>query len=251
MNANGSVHAVVERRAESVTFEPIARETVSAQIRTQLLARITNGELAPGSQLPSERALAESFQVARTSVREAIQGLISLQLIERRGNRSFVPERLPEIEVGTQDEHRTFVTELFETRMVLEVPIFRLAAERATDADRAAVALLIDQFEPTMSIDDFRRLDREFHNTIASACRNPLLIELYGKVLDRLFRSSTFDSLLSSEVKQCEVNAIVAESVSAHRRIAKALAAGDADAMVDSVRDHLTQVETRMVDELI
>ena len=45
--------------------------------------------------IPSERDLAEQFRVARTSVREAIQGLLSLGVIERRGNRSFVVEHLP------------------------------------------------------------------------------------------------------------------------------------------------------------
>ena len=78
-------------------FEPIARETVSTKIRAQLLRRITTGELAPGAQIPSERDLAEQFQVARTSVREAMQGLVSLGVIDRRGNRSYVAEHLPEV----------------------------------------------------------------------------------------------------------------------------------------------------------
>ena len=71
-----------------VAFEPIERETVSTKIREQLLQRITTGELAPGDQVPSERELAERFQVARSSVREAMQGLVSLGVVRRRGNRS-------------------------------------------------------------------------------------------------------------------------------------------------------------------
>lgn len=232
-------------------FEPLNRQTVSAQIREQLLRRITTGDLAPGDRMPSERELAEQFQVARTSVREAMQGLLSLGVVERRGNRSFVAEHLPEVEVASGTDRRGFVTELFETRRVLEVPIFRLAAERAGAADRAAVAEVAGRFDPGMSIEDFRRLDREFHTTVATACGNPLLIELYGKVLDRLFRSPTFDALLASEKKRSEVRQIVQESVAAHERIAAAFSAGDGDAMVDASADHLADVEHRMVDDLL
>ncbi len=236
---------------DDVTFEPLTRETVSAQIRAQLVRRITIGELEPGSRLPSERDLADQFQVARTSVREALQGLVSLGIVERRGNRSYVAERLPEVAMGAPEADKQFVVELFETRRVLEVPIAELAAARATPAQRAAVRSLAERFDPDMSLEEFRRLDRELHTMIASACANPLLIELYGKVLDRLFRSETFDSLLSSELNRAEVRAIVAGAAEAHQRIAAALEAGDSAATAAAASEHLAAVERHMVEELV
>ena len=236
---------------ETVLFEPIERETVSSQIRAQLLARITSGELAPGTRVPSERDLADQFRVARTSVREALQGLVSLGVIERRGNRSYVAEHLPEVEVDQPADRRSFVQELFETREVLEVPIFTLATERAGDDDRRAVVDIARRFDTDMEIGDFRRLDRRFHTRIAMACGNPLLIELYAKVLDRLFRSEVFDTLLGSEVNRPHVRTIVAESVAHHHRIAEAFDAGDREAMVVASRAHLGDVQRRMVEELV
>src|SRR5690606_20681171 len=115
----------------SVAFEPLSRETTSAQIRDQLLQRIPAGTLAPDARLPSERDLSEQFGVARTSVREAIQGLLSIGVIERRGNRSFIVEHLPDVNFNELDNRREFVRQLFETRRLLEVPIIELAAERA------------------------------------------------------------------------------------------------------------------------
>ena len=50
------------------------RRTISSEIRAQLLEAIRTGELQPGSPVPAERQLCEQFGVARTSVREAIQG---------------------------------------------------------------------------------------------------------------------------------------------------------------------------------
>jgi GntR family transcriptional repressor for pyruvate dehydrogenase complex len=231
-------------------FAPISRETVSSQIRNQLLERISIGELAPGAKMPSERELSEKFEVARTSVREAMQGLVSMRVVERRGNRSYVAERLPGVVVEPSGDGKSFVAELFETRRLLEVPLFEMAAERASDAERAHIAVVAGRFEPSLDIGEFRRLDREFHTTIAAACGNPLLIELYGKVLDQLFRSFEFFTLLSAESNQAEVAQIIAESCEAHSRIAAAFSARDAQGVRLAAETHLDVVKQSMVDDL-
>lgn len=233
-----------------VTFDPIARQTVSSQIREQLLHRITTGEFAPGTRVPSERELSDQFDVARTSVREAIQGLLSMGVIERRGNRTWVAERLPDVSVDGDEDTKAFVRQLFETRRVLEVPIFALAATRAGPGARAQVAELAARFDVSRSIADFRRLDREFHTLIASECGNPLLIELYGKVLDRLFRSDEFDALLGDRRNSSTVRRIVEDAIDGHHAIAAAFASSDAAAMEAATSAHLATVERMMVDEL-
>jgi GntR family transcriptional repressor for pyruvate dehydrogenase complex len=234
--------------SESLSFEPISRETVSSQIREQLLKRITTGELAPGERVPSERELSEQFRVARTSVREAIQGLLSLGVIERHGNRTWVAEHLPDVSVAGDDGTRAFVRQLFETRRVLEAPVFALAAARADDRAREQVAALMIRFEADLTIEEFRRLDREFHTLIASVCGNPLLIELYGKVLDRLFRSHEFDALLGERRPSSTLDRIVDDAVDGHRAIADAFANGDPCGMEEAVVAHLATVEHLMVD---
>ena len=231
-------------------FAPISRATVSSQIRSQLLDRVTIGELAPGSVMPSERDLSKRFGVARTSVREAMQGLVSLGVVERRGNRSYVAEHLPEVVVDPSGKGKSFVSELFETRLVLEVPLFELATERGSYEERQHVAALAKRFDDSLDIARFRRLDREFHTTIAASCGNPLLIELYGKVLDRLFRSSEFSALLTAEDNKPEVDQIIAKSSAAHREIAATFVAGDVAAMGQAARRHLREVEHSMVAEL-
>lgn len=237
--------------SDGLTIGPISRETVSEQVRTQLLGSIVSGELAPGARVPSERDLSERFGVARTSIREAMQGLVSLGAVERRGNRVYVAERLPEIALDGRDDRKRFVQELFETRRVLELPIFQLAAERAGDADKVRIREAANQFRPGLSIDEFRRLDRQFHTTIAAACDNALLIELYGKVLDRLFRSDEFDSLLSAEANRAAVGDIVVQAVDDHRTIADAICAGDVSIAGAASEAHLAHVEQRMVERLV
>jgi len=238
-----------------VGFEPIVRQTISEQVRAQLVERIGSGELAPGEPVPSERALSERFGVARTSIREALQGLISLGLIERRGNRIHVVERLPLVTVpgteGGPDARKAYVRQLFETRRVIELPIFELAATRATDAQREEIRSVAEQFRPGMPLDEFRRLDRIFHTTIAAACGNPLLVELYGKVLNALFHSGEFESLLYDEANRERVRAIVGQSVLDHEMIVAAIISGDPVGTLDASDRHLDNVERRMVEELV
>ena len=228
-------------------FERIERQSVAEEIRRTLLASIRSGDLEAGAPLPSERDLSEDFGVGRTSVREAIQGLASLGLLEKRGNRSYVIERVPEIRLADVDPRTVMVTELFEVRRVLELPIARFAACRATARERREIRGLSEQFDPGLALAEFRRLDRAFHWALACACGNALLADLYGKVLDRLFRSVEVDELLGSEVNAGAVTGIVRDAVDAHRTIGRAIEDGDAAAVAAAAERHLAQVEEQMV----
>jgi GntR family transcriptional regulator, transcriptional repressor for pyruvate dehydrogenase complex len=245
-------HRPVSAVESTLIFEPIGRETLSGRIREQLLQRISTGELEPGARIPSERTLSEQFRVARTSVREAIQGLVSLGIIERRGNRSFVAERLPDVTLtGSQDDAKSFVRQLFETRRTLELPIIGFAAARADDDARMEIAEVARKFRAGMGLAEFRRLDRRFHATVARACGNPLLVEVYGKVLARLFESDEFDRLLTSTRNRREVRRIVDASAQHHAAIAAAIAAGDVEGAVGEGGAHLDAVERGIVDRLV
>jgi GntR family transcriptional regulator, transcriptional repressor for pyruvate dehydrogenase complex len=236
-----------------IAFQPIPRETLSAAIRERLAGRIASGELEPGARMPSERLLSEQFAVARTSVREAMQGLLSLGVIERRGNRSYVAEQLPDIRLGVErgDDRKTFVRQLFETRRVLELPITRLAAARATADDRAEIAELAKGFRRGMALDEFRAQDRRFHAAISRAAGNPLLVEVYGKVMGQLFRSDDFAALLPGDADPAEVTKIVNGAARHHAAIARAIGRGDPDAAVAAGTRHLDDVERRMIDRLV
>ena len=77
-------------------------------------------------------------------MREAIQGLVSLGVIVKRANRPYVAEQLPGMQLGdVQTGHadrKRHLEELVEVRRVVEVPIARLTAARADDAERAGSA---------------------------------------------------------------------------------------------------------------
>jgi GntR family transcriptional repressor for pyruvate dehydrogenase complex len=231
-------------------FEPISRRTVAEEVRERLRSSIDAGDLAPGERIPSERQLCEEFGVARTSVREAIQGLVSLGVIERRGNRTFVSEHLPDLQLA-HDERKAHVRDIFEVRRLIELPIAELAAERADAGERAEIDRRAQEFHRDMALARFRELDREFHWSVARCCGNPVLAEIYLKVLAGLFESDEFASLLSDEANQSAVADIIAESSEAHHRIASRIVRGDPVGAVEAVERHLRQVEERMLAQLV
>ncbi|MEV8637449.1 FCD domain-containing protein [Streptosporangium sp. NPDC051023] len=229
-------------------FGPVARRMVSEEIRDSLLESIEAGALPPGAQLPSERALCEEFGVARTSVREAVQSLLALGRIHKVGNRFHVVEQLPEVSV---DPRKSRVRELFECRRVIEVSIARFAASRATPAERDELVRIAESFTEDMELEDFRASDRRFHWAVARACGNPTLQELYGKVLDGVFASEEFHTLLDSTTNAAAVREVIAEACDAHRRIAEAVKAGDEDCAERAAEFHLSQVEHAMVARMV
>jgi len=228
-------------------FEPVTRRTISAEIRERLAEAIHNGDLAPGSPLPAERLLCQEFGVARTSVREAIQGLVIAGFVERRGNRSVVAERLPEMQFSG-DDRKALVKQLFEVRQVIEPAIAEMAARRATDDERNEIAAIAEH--DTDDLERFRSLDHQFHACIARACGNPLLNEVHAKALASLFGSGDLSALLYAEANRSEVREIITSSLAAHRSIAEAISRGYSRKAVAAVVAHLDDVERRMVDRL-
>lgn len=231
-------------------FGPVARRTLAEEIRRQIQQQIVEGILPAGTRLPSERQLCEEFGVARTSVREAIQGLVSVGLLERRGNRVHVTEELPTVRTDT-DGRETQVHELFEVRRVIELPMTELAACRATDEERAELVEIAERFGADLPIEKFRALDRTFHWALARASHNALLAEVYGKVLAALFDSDEWESMLTNERNTEAVRRIIKSSGQEHRQIAAAIAQGEAVGALEAVANHLDTVETRIVSQIV
>jgi GntR family transcriptional repressor for pyruvate dehydrogenase complex len=223
-------------------FEPLARTTLAAQVRDDILVRIASGELQPGSQLPAERTLAEQFGVARTSVREALQALIALGIVERRGNRSFVIEQLPGAELPEAGGRRKAMRALLESRRVLEMCLFELAASRATGRERKEVLDLAMRPAPT-ALEEFGLVDRQFHAAIAGACANPVLAEMYGRVLDALVQADPSGGFLLGAAEGADPGEVIARAAAEHRAIAEAFFTGDVGRMLHAVEAHSGPIE--------
>ncbi len=148
------------RRAGADASERSLTETAYDEIEE----RIVTLELRPGEVL-SEGVLVEALGIGRTPVREALQRLA------REGLVVVIPRRgvmVSDIDVKSQ-------LELLTVRRELERLMARLAAERASEEDRARFHAIAEGMLKTAITEDdvtFMRLDRELNDLVAEACRN-------------------------------------------------------------------------------
>jgi len=85
-----------------MAFETIRKSTAPEMVVEQILKKLQTGELKPGSQLPSQRELAQFLGVGRSSVREATNALAVMGYLEvLQGKGTFIRSDLPSTDVST------------------------------------------------------------------------------------------------------------------------------------------------------
>lgn len=186
----------------AVTWElrPDARRPLPELIEEKLRDLIARGEFTAGQQLPNEPELARRMEVARSSVRTALQRLAVQRVVEVRRGRGWFVRRQPVTDpqgdfAGWISQRRFRVSELLEVRMALEGLAASLAAARATEGEIDDIAKLSsDHRHAHNDVDELVRTDEAFHEAIARASRNDLLIATYRMLVIELaeFRRRRF-----------------------------------------------------------
>ena len=161
-------------------------------IAGKLRARITDGALQPGDQLPGHRDLAAEFGVSLGSAREAISMLVGDGLIETRAGRgTFVaePGRLPAGggEAPHADVTREEIEELIEARELLGLSIVAMAAERASAEQIARLRQAVERMQETVADADlYPEADVGFHLALAEAAGNRFLVKAVEDIRELL-----------------------------------------------------------------
>jgi DNA-binding FadR family transcriptional regulator len=223
------------------------KKKVSEIIVDELIEGIRTGELKPGERLPNERKLSEQMGVSRMSLREAIQVLHQVGILEsRQGNGTFVCDYTAE-KVGKALYWYSLLgasplLDLVAARRVMEAEAARLAAVNATpeDLERIRAAMLereqLLQGESKDNGPDSRRLDAgaRFHRAIAIASHNAVFVQFLNAIdASRRVHQDTAAryQLLATAVTRT------------HRELYEAIAAHDPDRAEILMRGHLDQVE--------
>ncbi len=193
------------------------------RLREALEREIVTGELPPGSRL-DEPMLVRRFGVSRTPVREALNQLSAMGLVEMRPARSPIVASLT-----VQD-----LLDAFEVMTELEGLCGRLAARRATDADRAALVRLHDSAAGAAAAnaaDSYYEADAAFHEALYGAAHNRIL-ESQLRTLRRRFGPY--------RRKHFGWRGRIGQSYQEHANIVAAIQAGDPEAAEAVVRAHVT-----------
>ncbi len=176
-------------------FAPVRKQQISDLVFEQLREAIYRGEQKIGERLPSERELAESMQVSRSSVRKAIARLQGMGYVEHRsGQGTFV--RLPAAGpahdpfVYVMSPGQSSLDELMEVRIGLECQGVALAAERATEMDIAFLELAFSEMHSWQpDREKAKEADMKFHMGIAYATHNSVHVDLSRRFYDYMFHS--------------------------------------------------------------
>ena len=225
------------------TFEPFEKDVLPKKISARLLSLITEKHLRPGDKLPPERELAAMMQVSRPSLREALQALALMNIIEiRQGDGTYVTSLEPELLV----EPLNFIFALddstlyglFEARKIVEVGLVGLAAQRITAEEVAELEVcLAKSLQAAADPDAFLQADLELHKKIAAAARNPLL---------QRFMDSISQLGLASRTRTNYIPGLTKQSARDHQAIVAALKAHNPQAARDAMRQHLNNVEQQL-----
>jgi DNA-binding FadR family transcriptional regulator len=162
------------------------RPTVTSGLADRLVTAIAVGTYSPGERLPPERELALSLGVSRATLRQALQQVAALGLVEARRGRAggtFVAtvsweDVAPEVARRTLEEELPRLLDLFDYRCMVEGMIARAAAERRTADDVAQLRDALADFRAVDGMIEARAVDRRLHGLVTAAARNAHLTSL-------------------------------------------------------------------------
>jgi GntR family transcriptional repressor for pyruvate dehydrogenase complex len=172
----------------------LARETLADRMTTQLRQQILSGRLSPGDLVPTERELREAFGVSRTTVREALHGLVTSGFLERRSNQLFVRDRreIPHHEVDYAElAARLSVEDVYETRKALESAAVEAAARNWVDDDIDELRRILGRMRGGTG-PAYHSADVDFHTAIVRMSRNAVLLQVYESSKHLFFRLPSF-----------------------------------------------------------
>ena len=223
--------------------------TNAEEVVARLREMIHRGDLKSGDRLPPERDLAKQLGVSRPTLRAGIRSLAAVGVLKsRQGAGTFVVEAdaspaLDSNPLRLMASLQGFSSaEMFEARLLLEMAITGLAAERSTSDHLAALAEeLAEMFATLDEPEEYLVHDMRFHQVIAAASGNRIITALMNMVASILFdvRSKTVHR--AHDLK---------ESADMHRLIFRAIREGDTEAARNAMRDHLLLAQKAQAKEL-
>lgn len=215
------------------------------KISQTIASDIASGKYALGQRLPSERELAQAFDVSRPTVREAIIALELDGLVEvRLGSGVYATHRKPPAgKVGAKD---IGPFELLEARRAVEGEACAIAALRITDEEiRRLDELLVEMRDDNRHNEILMSegADRRFHELIALATQNTAIFAAVQMLWNARLRSPQ-THFADDRVRERGMKPPIAE----HVAIVRALKRRDPDAARAAMHKHITRVIERLLE---
>ena len=215
-----------------------SKERLHGSIAHKLGVAIVSGRIKPGETLDNEIDSSEQMAVSRTAYREAVRILAAKGLVAslpKRGTQVRPKSAWhlldPEVLAWSFESQPSldFLLGLFELRLIIEPAAAALAAERRTPDDLLQMRAALQSMERLgLANAEGQSADREFHDAILVATRNPALVALSSSIGAAVRWTTIF--------KQRK-RKLPRDPVPDHWRVFDAIAAGGSDAARAAMRE--------------
>ncbi len=223
-------------------LEKMNRKLLGEQVEEELMNYILNEPVAIGEKIPNEFELAEMFGVGRSTVREAVKGLMTKGILEvRRGAGTYVvsTSTLEEDPLGLAklgDKYK-LALELLEVRMMLEPEIAAMACGHITQEEKEQLKKLCDEVEELyLGGKNHAKKDVEFHTCIAR-CSGNRVVEVLIPIINTAVL--TFVNLTQRQLMK--------ETLETHRAITDSILKEDPVGAKCAMNMHLTYNRQRIM----
>ncbi|MBI5577987.1 MAG: FadR family transcriptional regulator [Deltaproteobacteria bacterium] len=233
-----------------MAFEAVRKSTAPEIVVEQILKKLQSGEITTGARLPSQRELALSFGVGRSSMREALNALAVMGYLDvQQGRGTFIAQELPGTSPSISKLQAALkagsLLDVIELRETLECKAAELAAERAESLHlRRLKQALRDMEDSRENYRRFLQADVEFHTTLAEATTNQIFSEILRFLLEKVVgHHETFKTtLISLEYRSRSIHTL--------KQVLACVKREDGRGAAEWMREHLNAIRRELKDIL-
>ena len=224
--------------------QKIKKNLTSEMVIEEILKNLKSGDLKPGDRLPTEREMTRMLGVGRSSIREAVKGLVLMGYLEAsQGKGTFVRSDAPDGNLSYDSLQNIMAAEnildLMELRHIIECKAVGLAAVRADTADMGRIVQALDQMKACRQDPKaFYVPDFNFHMAIAEATHNKMVCEIMRLIVEKAHEQ--YGKFFPDELCPPE------QAVQTAEQIVKSLSKKDGQRATRYMREHLNLVDVEL-----
>lgn len=220
-----------------MNFKPVRQARVSEEVFGQLKQAILSNNLKSGDRMPTEKDLAEQFQVSRLAIKEALRALESAGFIEIRQGATggayvtdLTFETLASASLDLFLANKISIPELSQVRILIEPEVARLAALNAGPEDLLRLQKAFEsEHPPGASLTEDIASATTVHLILAEMCGNRFLEALVNSLIN-------MSALILEEIKPNPPSSI--HPPGSHRFIVESVLKGDPEAAAEAMKNH-------------
>jgi GntR family transcriptional regulator, transcriptional repressor for pyruvate dehydrogenase complex len=230
-------------------MDPLRTPKLADALADHLERLILEGALRPGEKLAPERELAAKLDVSRPSLREALDRLHARGLVQTSKAGNFVSRFLAPMTdplTALFQSSDQALNDYLEYRCLIEGEAARLAAARATEVERAAIARCLETLRAAHDADDIAaeaETDAELHMLIYEATHNLVLLHIMRAFYEML-RGDAFYNRRQLYIQPGARDELLVQ----HFAIAEAILARDPDAAAEAAAAHINGIARTLHD---